>query len=393
MTVCHRHDKQTFVCALPDAALRGSASLNHSGVEALFAGAPRPLAEIFAAAAASTPQAFELPTRVSLVTRSTHQDVDSANLVARLEGSDPALKDEHVVYIAHVDHFGRGVAMNGDDIYNGAHDNASGVAIVLEVARAYSALPTRPRRSTLFLFVTAEERGLLGSDYFARHPEFVQHAIGLVRLVNVNEATLRMFGALDKRQLLESLHAIFLPETSAIFAEELLTIVAGRRTMEAETVLRTLDGRHIDVLFTMSFPAAHERFDRVLVSLMDITERKRAELALRDADRNKNEFLATLGHELRAQGQSREAASALDEALATARAALGDAHPLVAIYLLERADLHAVSGRSDLARPLVHDALRIRTISPDVVPMRRRAFAGSAWTLEDGKRLLARLDG
>lgn len=153
-----------------DPALRGSASLNHSGVEALFAGAATPAAAVFAAAAKSTPQAFDLATRVSLATRSTHKDVESANLVARLEGSDPALKDEHVVYIAHVDHFGRGVAMNGDDIYNGAHDNASGVAIVLEVARAYAALPTRPRRSVLFLFVTAEERGLLGSDYFARHP-------------------------------------------------------------------------------------------------------------------------------------------------------------------------------------------------------------------------------
>jgi Zn-dependent M28 family amino/carboxypeptidase len=84
----------------------------------------------------STPQAFDLATRVSLVTHSTHREVESANLVARLEGSDPALKDEHVVYIAHVDHFGRGVPMNGDDIYNGAHDNASGVAIVLEVAHA-----------------------------------------------------------------------------------------------------------------------------------------------------------------------------------------------------------------------------------------------------------------
>ena len=153
-----------------DPALRGSASLNHSGVEALFAGAPTPPTEAFAAAAKSTPQAFDLATRVSLVTRSTHTDVESANLVARLEGSDPALRDEHVVYIAHVDHFGRGVAMNGDEIYNGAHDNASGVAIVLEVARAYSTLPARPRRSVLFLFVTAEERGLLGSDYFARHP-------------------------------------------------------------------------------------------------------------------------------------------------------------------------------------------------------------------------------
>jgi Zn-dependent M28 family amino/carboxypeptidase len=153
-----------------DPALRGSASLNHSGVAALFAGAPKPPADIFAAAAASTPQAFDLPTRVTIVTRSTHRDVGSANLVARLEGSDPALRNEHVVYIAHVDHFGRGVPMNGDDIYNGAHDNASGVAIVLEVARTYAALPTPPRRSVLFLFVTAEERGLLGSDYFARHP-------------------------------------------------------------------------------------------------------------------------------------------------------------------------------------------------------------------------------
>jgi len=160
-----------------DPAMRGSASLNHSGVEAIFAGAPRTAAEVFAAAAKSTPQAFDLATRVSLVTRSTHTDVESANLVARLEGSDPALRNEHVVYVAHVDHFGRGVAMNGDDIYNGAHDNASGVAIVLEVARAYAALPTPPRRSVLFLFVTAEERGLLGSDYFARHPTVPRESI------------------------------------------------------------------------------------------------------------------------------------------------------------------------------------------------------------------------
>ena len=152
------------------ASLRGSASLNHPGVEALFAGAPQTPAAVFAAAAKSTPQAFDLATRVSLVTHSTHRDVESANLIARLEGSDPVLKNEHVVYVAHVDHFGRGVAMNGDDIYNGAHDNASGVAVVLEVAHAYSTLKTRPRRSVLFLFVTAEERGLLGSDYFARNP-------------------------------------------------------------------------------------------------------------------------------------------------------------------------------------------------------------------------------
>ncbi len=153
-----------------DPALRGSASLNHSGVAALFAGASRTTSAVFAAAAKSEPQAFDLATRVSIKTRSTHTSLDSANVVARLDGSDATLKNEHVVYLAHVDHFGRGVAMKGDDIYNGAHDNASGVAIVLEVARAFKALPSPPRRSILFLFVTAEERGLLGSDYFARNP-------------------------------------------------------------------------------------------------------------------------------------------------------------------------------------------------------------------------------
>ena len=152
-----------------DAALRGSVSLNHSGVAGLFEGASKPPAEVFAAAAKSEPQAFDLATRVSITTHSTHTSVESANVVARLEGADPVLKDESVVYIAHVDHFGRSVAMKGDDIYNGAHDNASGVAIVLELARAFKALPS-PRRSIVFLFVTAEERGLLGSDYFARNP-------------------------------------------------------------------------------------------------------------------------------------------------------------------------------------------------------------------------------
>ena len=153
-----------------DVALRGSASLNHTGAAALFAGTPTPLKDVFAAAAASKPQAFDLPTRVSVTTSSTRKDIDSENLVGRVKGSDPQLQAEHVVYIAHVDHFGRGVAMNSDEIYNGAHDNASGVAIVLEIAHAATALPTKSRRSALFLFVTAEERGLLGSDYFVRHP-------------------------------------------------------------------------------------------------------------------------------------------------------------------------------------------------------------------------------
>ena len=153
-----------------DLAILGSASLNHPAARALFAGAPKPIEEAFSAAAESTPQAFDLATRVSISTTSSHRRVDSWNVIARLEGSDPVLRDEHVVYVAHVDHFGIGVEVDGDAVYNGAHDNASGTSIVLEIARAFASLPTRPRRSVLFLIATAEEWGLLGSDYFVENP-------------------------------------------------------------------------------------------------------------------------------------------------------------------------------------------------------------------------------
>jgi hypothetical protein len=151
-------------------AVLGSASLNHPAARALFTGAPQPIEETFRAAAESTPQAFDLVTRVSISTKSSHRRVDSWNVIARLEGSDPVLRDEHVVYVAHVDHFGIGVEVDGDAIYNGAHDNASGTSIVLEIARAFASLPTKPRRSVLFLIATAEEWGLLGSDYFVENP-------------------------------------------------------------------------------------------------------------------------------------------------------------------------------------------------------------------------------
>lgn len=148
----------------------GAASLNHPVVQALFAGAPTPLLDVFSAAAANSPQAFDLPVELTMRVSTAHRSVDSHNVIARLEGSDPELRTEHVVYVAHVDHFGVGVAVDGDNIYNGAHDNASGTAILMEIARAFSSLLDPPRRSILFLVVTAEEWGLLGSDYFAEHP-------------------------------------------------------------------------------------------------------------------------------------------------------------------------------------------------------------------------------
>ncbi|MGE5243639.1 MAG: M28 family metallopeptidase [Betaproteobacteria bacterium] len=96
--------------------------------------------------------------------------IDSRNVVAKLQGSDPTLRDEYVVYSAHWDHLGVGQPVNGDRIYNGAVDNAVGVAGMLEIARAYTKLPVAPKRSILFLAVTAEEQGLLGSQYYATTP-------------------------------------------------------------------------------------------------------------------------------------------------------------------------------------------------------------------------------
>ncbi len=96
--------------------------------------------------------------------------IDSRNVVAKLEGSDPKLADEYVVYTGHWDHFGIGQKINCDSIYNGAVDNASGTAALLELARAYTQLKTPPKRSILFLSVTAEEQGLLGSQYYAVTP-------------------------------------------------------------------------------------------------------------------------------------------------------------------------------------------------------------------------------
>ena len=150
--------------------IRASASLNHPAVRALFEGSPTPLEDVFSAAASNSAQGFDLPAELTMRVATTHSPVDSDNVIAKLEGSDPDLRDEHVVYVAHVDHFGVGVAVDGDAIYNGAHDNASGTSIVLEIAKAFAALPEAPRRSVIFLFVTAEEWGLLGSDYFAANP-------------------------------------------------------------------------------------------------------------------------------------------------------------------------------------------------------------------------------
>ena len=148
-----------------------SLSWNAARAERLFAGAPERYAALAARADSGLPLPhFPLPvrlrSRVALVTGSLISD----NVVGLLEGSDPVLRNEYVVLTAHLDHVGIGRAVNGDSIYNGAMDNASGTALLMEVARRLQFGNVKLRRSLLFVAVTAEEKGLLGSRHFANHP-------------------------------------------------------------------------------------------------------------------------------------------------------------------------------------------------------------------------------
>jgi Zn-dependent M28 family amino/carboxypeptidase len=148
-----------------------SGSFNTDETERLFAHSGRTFAEIAARADASKPlPKFDLRQSLRATIATRHGRVTSPNVVARLPGSDPALRGEHVVLSAHLDHLGVGDPINGDRIFNGALDNAAGVATLLDIAESYRTRGVRPKRSMLFVFVTAEEKGLLGSRYFALRP-------------------------------------------------------------------------------------------------------------------------------------------------------------------------------------------------------------------------------
>ncbi|HEX8871367.1 MAG TPA: M28 family metallopeptidase, partial [Candidatus Acidoferrum sp.] len=151
--------------------LQIAAAFNPASAEALFAGSGHTFAEIAALGKDRKPLphfplAAALKANVVILTTK----VESANIVAKLPGTDPALKNEAVVLSAHIDHVGIGEPINGDRIYNGAMDDGSGTALVLDTAANLKAHPEALHRSVIFLLVTAEEKGLLGSRYFAAHP-------------------------------------------------------------------------------------------------------------------------------------------------------------------------------------------------------------------------------
>jgi Zn-dependent M28 family amino/carboxypeptidase len=179
----------------PYNALGTLAQLNKSGAEILFAGAPSSLEESFEAARSGQHQSFPLPWRAHIHTVSTLTTYESPNIIGKLVGSDPALRDQYVVYTAHVDHLGRCPPIDGDAICHGSLDNASGVATLLEIARVYTNLKQPPRRSVLFVFVTGEEMGLLGSDYFVHAPTVPLHQI--VANINIDGAPGMLFAMKD----------------------------------------------------------------------------------------------------------------------------------------------------------------------------------------------------
>jgi Zn-dependent M28 family amino/carboxypeptidase len=158
--------------------------------KALFTLAGQDFEALQAKAATKEFTPVPLGVTASVTLQNTLRTVDSRNVIAKLEGSDPALKNEYVIYTAHWDHFGIGEKVKGDSIYNGASDNATGTAGLLAMAKAYAAAKTAPKRSILFLSVTSEEQGLLGSQYYAMMPLYPLNKT----LANINMDGLNTWG-------------------------------------------------------------------------------------------------------------------------------------------------------------------------------------------------------
>ncbi len=162
--------------------LQATASVNLEATRKIFEGSKYSADVLFDQLKNGKLQAFDLPGTLSMTGNTQLRTLESRNVAAKLPGSDPKLKAEHLVFTAHLDHIGIGAPVNGDAIYNGALDNALGAGIMLEAARSVSLLSTKPKRSILFIALTAEEKGLLGADYFAKNPTVPKNSL----VANIN---------------------------------------------------------------------------------------------------------------------------------------------------------------------------------------------------------------
>ena len=154
------------------------AYFNPASAQKLFEGSGHTFDEIAALGAKRQPLPhFSLTVSVKANTEVIRRELKSTNVVAKLPGSDAKLKNQYVVVSAHIDHLGMGEAVNGDRVFNGAMDNASGSALLLDLARSFKEHPEKLKRSVLFVWVTGEEKGLLGSRYFGLHPTVPRKSI------------------------------------------------------------------------------------------------------------------------------------------------------------------------------------------------------------------------
>jgi Zn-dependent M28 family amino/carboxypeptidase len=161
-----------------------------------------------------------LPVKLRAHMVSKVRPFDSSNVVAILPGSDPKLRDQAVMYTAHYDHFGIRPDMTGDNIFNGAEDNATGCGILLEIAHAFGHAAQKPRRSIIFASVTAEEQGLLGSEYLGTHPPIPAGKISL----DLNFDDVKPLGAPEEVEVSGAERTTFYPQVQTTAKEFLMTI-------------------------------------------------------------------------------------------------------------------------------------------------------------------------
>ena len=190
-TVVQGMAAERFNLAAPDKNLARSKVegwLTTEAATALLKMAGQDYQKLKALAATPAFKAVPLGMTASLSVKQTMRTVASQNVIGKLPGADPALKEEYVIYTAHWDHFGRCAAVDGDDICNGALDNASGTAMMLEIARKMKTVKPAPKRTLLFLSVTAEEQGLLGSEYYGDFPLYpLEKTLGVVNIDGINQ--------------------------------------------------------------------------------------------------------------------------------------------------------------------------------------------------------------
>jgi Zn-dependent M28 family amino/carboxypeptidase len=189
-TVVQGKTAEQFSLVAPDknmgrAAVEGWITLEQA--KALFAMAGKDFDALKKSALSPAFKPVALGVTASATLHNTIRTIDSRNVIGKIEGSDPALKNEYVIYTAHWDHFGIGVPVGGDRIYHGAVDNATGVAGLVEIGRAFAAMPVRSRRTILMLAVTGEEQGLLGSGYYAANPLYpLARTVGVINMDALN---------------------------------------------------------------------------------------------------------------------------------------------------------------------------------------------------------------